>query len=302
MMFRFSTIIRATCVAVFTAAASSAFVPAQALAADVATPVPQSAAVESGLPAGAYAVVNGVPLQQSQLDEVTMALAGHSGQPVTPQFREQVKQQLILREVLRQEAEKGGYGERPEVRKAVQGFAVDSETQLYVKENLHPAEVTDAQVRARYDELVASYGKEEYRPRIITVADELRAKRVLAELGAGHEFGAVAARYSTLPGNARDGEMPWVSFPVPVTEGHTGNVPLVVAEALVSLPEGGVAPQPLHVGDVWMIVKLDAKRPLRIPAFDKTKESLRQQMQAIAQRQATAQFEAERLKEATIQQ
>jgi parvulin-like peptidyl-prolyl isomerase len=294
--------IRAACVAIFAAAASGALVPAQALAADAAAPAPHPDAVKGDLPAGAFAVVNGVPLPQSQLDEVTTILAARTGQPVTPQLRDQVKQQLIVREVLRQEAEKGGYGERAEVRKAVQAFTVDSETQLYVKENAHPAEVTDAQVRARYDELVASYGKEEYRSRVITVADEFRAKRVLAELDAGHEFGALAARYSTLPDTAKDGEMPWVSFPVPVTEGHTGNVPLVVAQTLARLPEGGVARQPLHVGNVWMIVKLEAKRPSQIPPFDKAKDSLRQQLQALAQRQAAGQFAASRLKAATIQQ
>jgi hypothetical protein len=109
-------------------------------------------AAAGGLHAGTVARVNGVDIPEAQLDDVLSA----SRQPDTPQVRQAVRQDLIARELLRQNAEKQRYGTKPEVQAAMNTAKVNAETQLYVKDSIHPEPVTDAQVRARYDEIVAS--------------------------------------------------------------------------------------------------------------------------------------------------
>ena len=68
------------------------------------------------------AVVNGVPIPQSRVDYVIKAQAqaqqGQPGQPPrdTPEFRQQVKDVLITREVITQAAIREGLDKNPEVQ------------------------------------------------------------------------------------------------------------------------------------------------------------------------------------------
>lgn len=288
-MFTFNNTIRAACA---TAISSVAFI-ACAHAADMSA---------STLPAGAAAVVNGVTLPQGQLDEAVRTVTAKTGQPDTPQLRQMLRSGLVAREVLRQSAEKAHYDRKPEVQQAPADAKVGTEIQLYLKDNIHPEAVTDDQVKARYDAIVASLGKDEYKPRIITVADEATAKQALGKLKSGQPFDAIAKEYSMAPSKANGGELPWVSFPVPVTEGHTQGLPPVLAQTIAKLPVDGMTPQPVQVGNVWLIVKLEAKRATQIPAFDQAKDAMRQQLQALALQKAAAQFTAAQIKGASIQQ
>ncbi|CAM2191703.1 Peptidyl-prolyl cis-trans isomerase [Paraburkholderia kururiensis] len=254
------------------------------------------------LPVGTVAAVNGIAIPQSQLDEAVRIAAQVAHQPDTPQLRQALKQQLIARELFRQNAEKAGYGSKPEVQQAMEAAKTNAETQLYLKDSIHAAPVTDEQVKARYDQIVASLGKEEYKPRVIAVPDAMTAATVLSELKSGKPFDVLAQQYSVAPSKANGGELPWVSFKTPVTEGKTQGLPLPVAQAITQLPVGGVTPDSIPVGNVRLIVKLDAKRPTQIPAFDAVKETIRKQLEALALEKAAADFTAGLLKGATVQQ
>lgn len=293
--------IRTLCVTAFASVALSAAIPTLAHA-DAPAGSVAPAGQGSALPPGAVAIVNGINIPQTQLD----ALAHASGQPDNAQVRQALKQELIARELFRQQAEKANYGAKPEVQEAVNAAKANAETQLYLKDNIHPEPVTDAQVKARYDDIVASLGKEEYKPRLIAVADDASANTVLAKLKSGSTFDALARQYSVAPSKAAGGEMAWVSFRTPVTEGRTQGMPLEVAQAITQLPAGSVTPVAIPVGQgksaLRVIVKLDAKRPTQVPTFDQAKDTIRQQLQALALEKAAAQFTGALLKGATIQQ
>ena len=282
-----STTVRALCVTAFTSVTLNAAMPMLA-----------HAAGEANLPAGTVAIVNGVTIPQAQLDDAVRA----SRQPDTPQLRQALKAQLVTRELFRQGADKGHYDTKPEVLQAMSAVKINTETQLYLRDHIHPEPVTDAQVKARYDSIVASLGKEEYKPRVITVADDATAKTVLASLKSGASFDALARQYSLAPSKAAGGEMPWVSLKTPLTEGNTQGLPLVVAQAITRLPAGGVTTEAIAVGNGRVIVKIDAKRPTQVPTFDQAKQTIRQQLEGLALEKAGAQFAAGLLKNATIQQ
>jgi parvulin-like peptidyl-prolyl isomerase len=278
-----------------------------ALALAVTMPAPVHAANTQGVPSGALpsgtvAIVNGVSISQAQLENALRA----SRQPDTPQIRQAIRQELVARELFRQNAEKQHYDTKPEVQEVVNAAKVNAETQLYLKDNIHPEPVTDAQVKARYDDIVGSLGKEEYKPRIISVADEATANTVLAQLKAGSAFDALARQYSVAPSKAAGGEMAWISFKLPFEEGKTQGLPLPVAQAVAQLSAGAVTPVAIPVtqgsGTLYVIAKLDAKRPTVVPGFDQARDTIRQQLQALAVEKASAQFVAGQLKDATIQQ
>ena len=83
-------------------------------------------------------------------------------------------------------------------------------------------------------------------------------------------------------------------------------MPLPVAQALTQLPPGAVTPQAIPVpqgsSTVYVIAKLDAKRPTQAPAFDQAKATIRQQLEALALEKAAAQFTTGLLQNAQIQQ
>ncbi|MBB5406867.1 parvulin-like peptidyl-prolyl isomerase [Paraburkholderia sp. HC6.4b] len=296
-MFNMSTTVRTLCVTAFASVTLNAATPMLAHAAGEA-----ASASTGSLPAGTVAIVNGVAIPQAQLDDAVRVATQATKQPDTLQLRQALKAQLVTRELFRQGAEKGHYDTKPEVLQAMSAAKLNAETQLYLRDNIHPEPVTDAQVKARYDAIVASLGKEEYKPRLIAVADDATAKTVLAALKSGTAFDALARQYSVAPSKAAGGELPWVSFKTPLTEGNTQGLPLPVAQAITQLPAGGVTPAAIPAGNARVIVKLEAKRPTQVPAFDQAKETIRQQLQALALEKAAAQFTGSLMKNATIQQ
>lgn len=254
------------------------------------------------VPAHAETTVNGTPITDAEVNAVLQA----SKQADTPQIRQAIKNQLIARVLIQQAAEKANYGSKPEVQTAMQVAKANAETQLFLKDNIKPAPVTDAQVKARYDEIVGTLGKEEIKPRLIVAKDAATAATVLAQLKSGHTFEALARQYSQAPTAATGGELPWVSFKMPLTEGKTQGLPLAVAQAMTQLPAGGVTPTSIPLGNDGngprAIVKVDAKRPTQVPSFDAAKSTIQQQLQALALEKASADFVGGLMKDAKIQQ
>ncbi|VWC66057.1 peptidyl-prolyl cis-trans isomerase [Burkholderia lata] len=254
------------------------------------------------IPAHAETTVNGTPITDAEVNAVLQA----SKQTDTPQIRQAIKNQLIARVVIQQAAERASYGNKPEVQAAERMAKSNAEVQLYLKDNVRPAPVSDTQVKARYDEVVGLLGKDEVKPRIIVTRDAATAAIVLTRLKSGQSFESLAQQYSQAPTGAAGGELPWISFKTPPTEQDTQGLPLAVAQAMARLPAGGVTPEAIRLGSdangPRAIVKIDAKRPTRVPSFDAAQGEIRQQLQALALQKATADFVGGLVKDAKIEQ
>lgn len=265
---------------------------------------PSSAAAASvpatavALPSGTVAMVNKVPIKQAQLDEAVRA----SGQADSAQLRQSIKQQLIVRELFRQNAEKLKLDSGDDVRNAMESAKVNAEIQAFLRSNLHPGAVSEEQVRARYSDIVASFGKFEYKSSIISLPDEATANLMLEKLHAGTPFDILATQYSRGSTKAAGGELPWVSFSLPPVEGKTQNLPLPLAQALSTLKVGSVAPHPIQIGDFYVILKLDQKRAAQIPSFDQMQGTILRRLQIETQQKATTDLAAALAKGASIQQ
>ncbi|WP_105131990.1 peptidylprolyl isomerase [Burkholderia sp. BE12] len=253
---------------------------------------PQAAA--SALPKGVAALVNNQPIAQADVDSIVKA----SGQPDTPALRAQIKRDLIVRQLVEQAADKANYGSRPEVLGIVARARTEAAANLYLRDTTRVQPVTDAQVKARYDAIVASAGKFDYHTEVIGVADAATVNAALAELKQGAAFDAVAKKYNTVD-NA--GVAPWFSLKTPVTEGNTGGLPLPVAQAIASAQPGATV-GPVQVGNAFVLAKLAEKRPTVVPTFDQAKTVLRQQMEAQATSQAMNALVDKLAAQATIRQ
>ncbi len=253
---------------------------------------------QSALPPGVVATVNNVPILQSQVDELLAA----SKVADAPNVRNNLKSELIARELFRQAAEQKHYDTRPEVQQAMQEAKVNAESRLYLRDAIHPAAVTDAQVKARYDEIVAGLGKTEYKPRVIELSDDATASAVLSQLKTGAAFDALARQYSIAPNKASGGELPWVSFKQPLVEGKTQGLPLALAQTIVQLPLGGVTPEPVVINGERYIVKVEQARPTQVPSFEQAQSTIRTGLEQAEFQKAAAAVTVGLLNNAKIQQ
>ncbi|KWF95453.1 hypothetical protein WL93_00115 [Burkholderia diffusa] len=261
-----------------------------------ATANAQQAASQEKHSADAFATVNGMPLYQSQLD----AFIKRSGLPDNDATRTQIENDMISGEVVRQAAEKANYGDRKEVGAIVQMTKAKAESELYLHDNVKITPISDSEVKAHYDAMVAGAGRLEYKPQIISVSDDATAEKVLVALKQGHAFDDLARQYSVASNRAMGGAMGWVTFKTPVREGQTQGVPFQMAQAMANLKAGDYTLTPVALGDARIIIKMDETRPTKILSYDQIKEELRRQLEAAERQKATSTFVQQLLKEATV--
>ncbi|PLZ00440.1 hypothetical protein CY652_20785 [Burkholderia sp. WAC0059] len=250
------------------------------------------------LPAGVIASVNGVPIMQTQLDAAVQA----SHAPDTPALRTNLKNQLIARELFRQAAEQQHYDEHPDVVAAIDQAKTALVVQAYLRDQIKPAPVSDDDVKAQYDRILATLGTNEYKPSAIAVKDSDTAGKILVQLRKGADFATLAKQYSQGPNAAQGGSLNWISFKTPIQAGNTQNWPQPLAEALVKLPQGAVSSEPVEVNGSYWILRVDQERPTQIPQFDQIKDTLRRQLEQVALQKATAQVVLNLVRNAHIQQ
>jgi len=250
------------------------------------------------LPPGMVARVNAAFITQDQLDEAVRA----TNQPVTPALITSVKNQLVAREVFRQAAQQAHYDTRPQVVEAVNQARTAAMITAYLRDEVKAPTITDADVKAKYTEIVSSLGQYEFKPSVIEVKDAAVATMVLGQLKNGGDFAQLAKQYSQGPGAAQGGTLTWVSFKTPIQAGQTQNWPQPLAEALVKLPEGALSSEPVKVGETYWILRVEQKRATQVPPFDQIKVALHEQLERAAIEKATASIAVNLIKNASIQQ
>jgi peptidyl-prolyl cis-trans isomerase C len=216
------------------------------------------------------AVVNGKAIPSSRADMMVSQLSAQGGQPDSPQLRAMVKDELINREVLIQQAEKQGLGNNPEVKAqadiARQSILIRALVADYVKKN----PVSEADIKAEYDKFKASAGDKEYHARHILVEKEDDAKAIIAKLKGGAKFEDLA-KQSKDPGSAANGgDLGWatpVSFVKPFSD------------ALIALKPGQVTDTPVKTQFGYHVIKLEESRAAKIPTLAEVKPQITEALQ-----------------------
>ena len=225
----------------------------------------------SALAAGnTFVTVNGVAVSQN-LANVFIAEQKAQGAPDSAELRNAVREELIRRELLIQEAKKAGIDKKPDVaaqaEAARQAFFVRAYIQEYVKKN----PISDAQLSAEYDKIKVQLGSTEYKARHILVVGEDDAKAIIAKLKNGGKFEELAAQ-SIDPGSKDNGgDLGWAS---------PGNFVKPFGDALSSLANGKYTETPVKSEFGYHVIMLEDSRPLTPPAFAEVKPRLLQQAQS----------------------
>jgi len=233
------------------------------------------------------ATVNGKPIPAARLEQIVRQVVSQGGQPDSPELRAAIKKDLIGREVLMQNADKAGYGLRPEVMAQVentrQSVIINAMLADYVKKN----PVKDAEIQAEYDKYKASVGDKEYHARHILVATEGEAKDLIAKLKGGAKFEELA-KVSKDGSAANGGDLDWAnpaSFVKPF------------ADAMVALKNGQITETPVKTQFGYHVIKLEDSRPAKIPALAEVKGQVAESLQ----QKKLAAFREDLMKKAKIQ-
>ena len=213
--------------------------------------------------------VNGVAVPRARQD-LLMQQQGARGMPDNDQTRAMVRDELINREVLYQEAQKAGVGKKPEVQAQVDMARQDVVVSAYVRDWVRTHPVTDADVQKEYDRAKSQTGDKEYRARHILVETEEQAKGLIDELKKGGKFEDLATKNSKDPGSAqRGGDLDWN---VP------GTYDKQFADALVKLEKGKYTDTPVRTRFGYHIIMLEDVRPVKFPALNEVRQRISQQI------------------------
>ena len=217
------------------------------------------------------AVVNGKPVPQARVDAL-IKTATH-GQEAPPELKAQARDQVVMREIFAQEAEKQGIPNTADYKTQLdlvrQTVLINTMFQNFIK--AHP--VTDAEAQAEYNKIKAEQSGMEYDARHILVDSEDEAKKLIAQIKAGGKFEDIAKKSSKDTGSAENGgDLGWAKPQSYVPE---------FATALQGLKKGQMTDTPIKTQFGYHIIRLDDTRTATFPSYDEVKDKVKQQMEQV---------------------
>lgn len=245
-----------------------------------------AAALACGAALAAYAQsvkVNGREIPQSRI-ELAVKSQIAQGQPDSPELRERVKEALIMREVVAQEALRRGLDKNPEVAGQLELYRQEVLFNAFLNDYLRTNPVTEDAMKKEYERQKNQAGNKEYKASHILVAKEEEAREIIARVKKGGNFAKIAAEKSMDPGSKdRGGELDW-ALP--------GNYVKPFGDALTKLKKGQMTETPVQTQFGWHVIRLDDERAFKAPSFEEVRPSLQRNMQQQAVQKALADLRA----------
>ncbi len=248
--------------------AAPALALAQAEPKDGAKPAAKLAA-KPAAKAGAVASVNGVAVPRSRM-EFMMQQQAARGTADNDQTRAMVREELVNREVVAQEAQRAGMAKTAEVLTQLDLARQEILVSAYIRDWVRKHPITDDDVQKEYERAKAQTGDKEYKARHILLETEDQAKGMIAELKKGGKFDELATKNSKDNGTKdRGGDLDW-------------NVPSVFdpqfAEAMVKLEKGKYTETPVRTRYGFHVIQLDDARQVKFPALAEVRPRIQQQL------------------------
>jgi peptidyl-prolyl cis-trans isomerase C len=216
------------------------------------------------------AIVNGKAVPKARVEALMSQALRQGNQQRTPELEQQVRDEVVLREMFMQEAEKRGLAASPDYKAqmefARQTILIRELFADYQKKN----PVSDAEVQAEYDKFKSQSGGTEYRARHILVEKEDEAKGLIAQIKGGAKFEDLAKKNSKDPGSGENGGD--LDFAAP------GAYVPEFSQAMVKLKKGELTETPVKSQFGWHIIKLEDTREAKFPPLEEVKGQIQQRI------------------------
>ncbi len=219
-----------------------------------------------------FASVNGVYLSEDLL-ELNVKNAVAAGQADTPTLRNNLKQELINRELLAQEATRIGLDKKIDLNTQYSQLKQTLLVQAMVQDYLSSHPMTNEVLQAEYERQIKELGGSgtasmQYRLSQIVVGSQSSALGLISRIGQGDSFEKLAREYSIDAASKKEGgQIGWVSL---------GQLPTEISSVVSTLSKGSSTTTPISFSGSWFILKLDDKREVKTKSFSQSKPQLEQ--------------------------
>jgi peptidyl-prolyl cis-trans isomerase C len=219
---------------------------------------------------GVMATVNGVAIPASLLEQNVNANVAQ-GQRDTPELRQLLKEELISREILAQEAVKLGLDKTAQAKTQLAQMRQTLMVELLLNDLIKKNPVTDVKIKAEYDRRVeALKNEQEYKVALIVTPTEDEAKALIARLNKGESFEKIATEKSIDPSKQKGGQVGWML---------AAQILPAISNVMVNLNKGTLAVSPIRTQAGWNIIKVEDKRAYQPPGLNEAKNDIRQALQ-----------------------
>lgn len=178
----------------------------------------------------------------------------------------EVVEELINLKVVAINAEKDGYLEREDIKAEIRRQHNGILANAYIQDRVRSFDISDDELENEYKQQLSGLPSHEFNASHILAETREDALAALSRVESGDEFGRVASETSTGPSAENGGELGWFRLDSMVPE---------FSAALEKLDIGDYGTEPVKTSFGWHIIRLNDKRPVEHPAFEKVKEDLR---------------------------
>ncbi len=211
--------------------------------------------------------VNGVSVSAALLEQVVKNNT-RQDMPDSAELRQAIRNELLIREVLAQEAVKRGLDRSEEAKNQLLLLRQNFLAELLVADHMEKNPISQEDVRKEYERQIRMLtGAQQYKISGIVLATEADAKAAMARLKKGERFEGVAREMSLDPSKQQGGDIGWLL---------ADQIVPLISNVVVNLPKGSTVAAPIQTPTGWHVIRLNDTRPYVAPSFDEAKERVRQ--------------------------
>lgn len=238
--------------------------------AQTAAPAPAAPAAEQPMDTNpVVARVNGREIRFENVMNLIRDLPPQYQQVPIPQLFPMLVKRAVNHELLLEAAQKGPYGENPQLKAEVEEFRLNKLREYLLLDRIDTA-VTDEALRARYQAFLDSTpATAEVHARHILLKTEAEAKAVIADIKAGKDFAGEAKAKSVGPSAPTGGDLGFFTQDKMVKP---------FADAAFAMQPGEVSSVPVETQFGWHVIKVEERREAPRPTFEEKVEDLRRDL------------------------
>ena len=215
------------------------------------------------------AVVNGKAVPSNRVDAMVKQMV-QQGQQDTPEMRAMIKDELINREILTQEADRQGIATRADIKNQIELARQSIVIRALAAEFLTKNPVKEEEMKSEYDKFKAQSGGKEYHARHVLVEKEDDAKGIISKLKAGAKFEELTKESKDPVSAQHGGDLGWApanAFVKPFSD------------AMVALKTGEFSQTPVQTEFGFHVIKLEEVRDAPVPKFEEVKAQISESLQ-----------------------
>ena len=230
---------------------------------------PGTAAPEVVAVGEVVATVNGKPISKAAFEILSEEVNERRGENKVPD--DKILEELIKRELLSQEIAASGLLKDSKFAAKIENAQRMMLSQAAAEQFIETVQVSDDDLKKEYDERVGPMKNAEYKAKHILVETEQAAKDIIAKLGKGEKFDALAKKFSKDPGSKdKGGDLGWFNPQQMVPP---------FSEAVIALKNGETTQTPVQSQFGWHVIQREESREQAPPPFDSVKDQLRNMVQ-----------------------